>query len=240
MLTRLCQNLEDVRGRIERARERGAHAAEAVRLLVVTKMAPTAVFDLLPRAGVVDVGENKVQAAEARRPGAPPALVWHGIGHLQRNKTARAVHLFDVFHALDSVRLAKRLESLLADVGRRWPVYLQVNAAADPAKGGIAPEETLPFVKELAALPHLDLQGLMTMGRLGAGEAESRGAFRLLRELRDESVRLGVGESAPSGLSMGMTDDYEWAVEEGATIVRVGRALFEGVHEPTDTEESHS
>lgn len=240
VLTRLRQNLEVVRGRIERARERGAYAASAVRLLVVTKMAPPAVFALLPAAGVLDVGENRVQAAEARRPGAPPELTWHGIGHLQRNKVARAVELFDVFHALDSPRLAARLEAVLAAADRRWPVYMQVNAASDPAKGGLAPEETIPFVKDLAALPHLDLAGFMTMGRLGAEEPEARAAFRLLREIRDEAVGLGVGTSPPEGLSMGMTDDFEWAVEEGATIVRVGRALFEGVHDESEAEESHS
>ena len=229
MLTRLRQNLEDVRNRIARARERGEHAADAVRLLVVSKMAPPDAFGLLHAAGVADVGENRVQAAAERRPGAPSGLTWHGIGHLQRNKAARAVDLFDVFHALDSMRLATRLEAVLADADRRWPVYMQVNAAADPAKGGVSPEETIAFVKELAELPHLDCQGFMTMGRLEADEADCRDAFRLLREVRDDAVRLGVGETAPEGLSMGMTDDYEWAVEEGATIVRVGRAIFEGV-----------
>jgi len=237
VLTRLRQNLEDVRGRIARAAERGARGADDVRLLVVTKMAPTEVFALLPAAGVVDIGENRVQAAADRRPAAPPSLIWHGIGHLQRNKVARAVDLFDVFHALDSRRLASRLETLLADPDRRWPVYMQVNAAADPAKGGLHPEETLAFVKELAELPHLDLQGFMTMGRLGADEPEARAAFRLLREVRDDAVRLGVGDSVPEGLSMGMTDDYEWAVEEGATIVRVGRAIFEGVGDQPDAGE---
>lgn len=237
MPTRLRQNLEDVRHRISGARERGEHAAAAVRLVVVTKSAPPDVFGLLQAAGVADVGENRVQAASERRPGAPAGLTWHGIGHLQRNKVARAIDVFDVFHALDSTRLARRLEAVLGDADRSWPVYLQVNAAADPAKGGIAPEETIAFVKELAVLPHLDCQGFMTMGRLESDEADCRAAFALLRELRDDVVRLGVGETAPAGLSMGMTDDYEWAVEEGATVVRVGRAVFEGVWDDSDAGE---
>jgi len=237
VLTRLCQNLKDVRGRIERARERGGHAADDVRLLVVSKTAPPDGFALLHAAGVVDVGENRVQAASERRPGAPAGLTWHGIGHLQRNKAARAVDLFDVFHALDSLRLATRLEAVLADADRRWPVYMQVNAAADPAKGGLPPEETITFVKALAELPHLDCQGFMTMGRLEADEADCRAAFGLLREVRDDAVRVGVGETAPAPPSMGMTDDYEWAVEEGATIVRVGRAIFEGVWSESDAGE---
>ena len=235
--SRLHQNLEDVRGRIASARERGAHAAREVRLMVVTKSAPADVFGLLGPVGVVDIGENRVQDAAERRPAAPEGLTWHGIGHLQRNKAARAVDLFDVYHALDSRRLAGRLEGLLADAGRRWPVYIQVNAATDPAKGGFAPEETIAFVKELAELPHLACRGFMTMGRLGADESDARAAFRLLREVRDDAVRLGVGDEEPEGLSMGMTDDYEWAVEEGATIVRVGRAIFEGVFDESDAGE---
>ena len=238
MLTRLRQNLEDVRGRIEEARARGVHAAPAVRLVVVSKIGParraSACSTPPARSTWARIGSRQPPSGG---PARLPTSTWHGIGHLQRNKAAQAVDLFDVFHALDSRRLARRLEAVLGDADRRWPVYMQVNAAADPAKGGVAPEETLPFMKELAALPHLDLQGFMTMGRLEADEADGRAAFRLLREVRDDAVRLGVGETAPAGLSMGMTDDFEWAIEEGATVVRVGRAIFQGVWPETHAEE---
>jgi pyridoxal phosphate enzyme (YggS family) len=232
VLNRLRQNLEEVRGRIRAAQARGAHAAASVRLVVVTKSAPPEIFGLLAEAGATDVGENRVQAALARRPEAPEGLTWHGIGHLQRNKAARAVDVFDVFHALDSRRLASRLESVLAGTDRLWPVFVQVNAADDPAKGGFQPEETLGFVTELAARhPHLVCRGLMTIGRLGADEATCRAAFRTMRDLRDDAVRAGRGDEPPRELSMGMTDDFEPAVEEGATVVRVGRAVLEGVLE---------
>ena len=168
--------------------------------------------------------------AQSHRALVPRAgLTWHGIGHLQRNKAAMATDLFDVFHALDSKRLMTRLEGVLSGADRRWPVYIQVNAAEDPAKGGFAPEETLAFVKDVSQQPHLSCRGFMTMGRLDADEADTRAAFRTLREVRDEAVRLGIGAEAPEGLSMGMTDDFEWAVEEGATVVRVGTAVFQGV-----------
>lgn len=229
VLTQLRRNLEDVQARIHRARARGAHAAPEVRLVVVTKTVPPDLFGPLHAVGVRDVGENRVQAAAARQPLAPEDWTWHGIGHLQRNKAARAVDLFDVFHALDSLRLAVRLESVLADADRRWPVYIEVNAAADPAKSGLAPEETLAFVKDLATHPHLECRGFMTMARFDTDEADARRTFATLREVRDEVVRVGVGETPPRGLSMGMTDDFEWAVEEGATVVRVGRALFRGL-----------
>ena len=198
---------------------------------MVTKSAPPSVYPRLLAAGVRDVGENRVQAALERRRGAPGGLVWHGIGHLQRNKAARGVEVFDVFHALDSAALARRLDSVLARTSRRWPVYIEVNAANDPAKGGVRAPETLELVRTVLSHPHLEPRGFMTMARFDAGEADARATFRALREIRDEAVRRGLGDPPPRGLSMGMTDDFAWAVEEGATIVRIGRAVFEGALE---------
>jgi len=229
LIATLRGNVAALRSRIEAARERGARAAAHVDLLVVTKSQPASIFGPLLAAGVTDIGENRVQSASARRPGAPAGLVWHGIGHLQRNKARTAVATFDVFHALDGIRLAERLEAVLAEAERPWPVYLQVNAAGDEAKSGVEPEEALALVAELAACPHVELRGFMTMGRLGASEADLRATFCTLREIRDEAVRRGRGAAAPAGLSMGMSDDFEVAVEEGATVVRVGRAVFHGV-----------
>lgn len=234
-LAQVTANLARLRARIDAARTRGAFAAPRVDLLVVTKSAPVALFPVLREAGVTDVAENRVQAAEARRPLAPPGWRWHGIGHLQRNKVRRALALFDVFHALDSLDLARALDPFLSSANRVWPVYIQVNAADDPRKGGIGPAEAPSFVKSLAALPHLAPLGFMTMARLDATPEQTRAAFRALREVRDEVVRLGVGAQPPAGLSMGMSQDFEAAVEEGATVVRLGSAVFEGVAAPTDT-----
>ena len=222
-------NVAGLCARIEAARRRGPHGADRVSLVVVTKSQPASIFGALAAAGVTAIGENRVQSASARRPQAPPGLVWHGIGHLQRNKARTAVATFDVFHALDGMRLAERLEAVLAEAGRTWPVYLQVNAADDEAKNGVEPEEALAVVAELATCPHLEVRGFMTMGRLGASEADLRATFCTLREIRDEAVGRGRGSAAPDGLSMGMSDDFEIAVEEGATLVRVGRAVFRGV-----------
>ena len=227
-VARLAANVAGLRARIEAARARSVHAAEAVTLVVVTKSQPAAIFAPLAQAGVTDVGENRVQQAAARRPGAPEGLTWHGIGHLQRNKVASAVGLFDVFHALDSLRLAERIEEALAAAERTWPVYVQLNAADDPAKGGWRPEEAPAVLEALAALPHLRPIGFMTMAAEGAQESALRRTFRTLRDVRDEAVRRGVGSIAPDGLSMGMSNDFEIAVEEGATAVRVGRAVFAG------------
>ena len=221
------QNLAGLRARIEEARLRGPHSAPQCELLVVSKSIPTWMFGPLAAAGVDAVGENRVQSASERRPEAPPSWTWHGIGHLQRNKARQAVRTFDVFHALDSLRLAEHLERILAEEDRNWPVYVQVNTAGDPAKGGFAPEAVPEALARLADLPHLDLRGFMTMGRLGAAKGDQRATFRTLRAVRDEAVRLGHPSAV--GLSMGMTDDFEIAVEEGATVVRIGRAVFAGI-----------
>jgi len=234
LLPRLVANLRALERRIEAARRRGEHGAQAVELLVVTKAVPTAWFPLLSGAGLSAVAENRVQAAESRRSKAPPGWTWHLIGHLQRNKAARALRLFDVFHALDSLELARGLAGFRAGFGAPWPVYIQVNAADDPRKGGITPPEVPSFVKALAELPPLLPVGFMTMARQGAGEAETRAAFRTLREVRDDACRLGVGATPPTGLSMGMSADFELAVEEGATLVRLGSAVFEGLGAATD------
>jgi pyridoxal phosphate enzyme (YggS family) len=225
----LKANLERLGRRIEEARSRGPSAATHTQVVVVTKQAPYGGLALLPDAGVTDIGENRVQSAEEKRPGAPPGLVWHGIGHLQRNKAGRALDLFDVFHALDSESLADRLEALLAVRGTRWPVYLEVNAASDAAKGGPPIEGALRFLRAVSRHPHLDVVGWMTMAAI---DEDPRPAFRALREARDEAVRRGIGRRPPTALSMGMSDDFEVAVEEGATVVRIGRAVWDGVAVP--------
>lgn len=226
---RLARNLTEIHARIRAAQADSPHAAEHVELVVVTKSVEPTVFPALGAVGVMHVGENRVQSASRRRPLGPREWTWHGIGHLQRNKARTAIETFDVFHALDSMRLAERLEDLLAAADRRWPVYLQVNAAGDEAKGGFAPGETLEAMRRVARLPHLEVRGFMTMARQTATDADLAATFRTLREVRDEAVGLGVGGTPPTGLSMGMTDDFEIAIREGATLVRVGRAVFEGV-----------
>jgi len=176
-------------------------------------------------AGITTLGENRVQEAEDKVVAVQGAL-WHLVGHLQSNKAARAVRLFDVIESVDSVDLAARLSALAQEerAGRRLPVYLQVNVDRDPQKAGFDPGALETQLPQLLDLSGLEIRGLMTVGRLANRPEDARPTFRSLRELSDRlrqaDPRLGAG------LSMGMSDDYEVAVEEGATIVRVGRALF--------------
>jgi pyridoxal phosphate enzyme (YggS family) len=174
--------------------------------------------------GLIAFGENRVQEAEAKV-GALPGVEWELVGHLQSNKARRAVELFDAIHSIDSVELADRVARVVTELGRApFVVYLQVNVDADPAKAGFAADELAALAPRVASIDALDIRGLMTVGRLVASPDEARQTFRALRELsqrlREQWPRIGAG------LSMGMSDDFEVAVEEGATDVRLGRVLF--------------
>jgi pyridoxal phosphate enzyme (YggS family) len=175
-------------------------------------------------AGITLFGENRVQEALAKQPEVPGAR-WHLIGPLQSNKARRAVEAFEMIQTVDSVGLAQRLDRIAGELGRpQVPVLLQVNVDRDPQKSGFAPDDLGAAVEGLAGLGRLELRGLMTIGREAARPDETRVTFAGLRDLRDRlrATWPGLGPE----LSMGMTDDYPVAVEEGATIVRVGRALF--------------
>jgi PLP dependent protein len=175
--------------------------------------------------GLTAFGENRVQEAETKA-AAVPAARWELVGRLQSNKAARALAVFDVIHSVDSVDLARRLDRLAAQSARpaRLPVYLEVNVDADAAKAGFAPADLAVNLAELVSLDRLELRGLMTVGRLVARPEEARSTFAALRRLAEglRAQYAGLGD----GLSMGMSADFEVAVEAGSTVVRVGSAIF--------------
>jgi len=174
--------------------------------------------------GLTTFGENRVQDAEEKA-AALEGVSWQMIGRLQSNKARRAVELFDAIHSIDSVALGERVGGLARATGRApHAVYLQVNVDADPAKSGFDPDELLASASALTAIEGLEIRGLMTVGRLEPNPESARPTFRALREL-SQRVRSASG-SIGAGLSMGMSDDFEIAVEEGATVVRLGRVLF--------------
>lgn len=211
--------------RIARACARAGRDPASVRLVAVSKTVPVGRVRAALAAGLTDFGENRVQEAATKVPLVPGAR-WHLVGPLQANKARRAVELFDVVQSVDSVELAGRLDRVAADLrpGRPLPVLLQVNVDVDPHKAGFAPDGLAVALAALLALPALRVEGLMTIGRLVGDPEEARPTFRRLRDL---SARLRAAQPALGPeLSMGMSDDYPVAVEEGATIVRVGRALF--------------
>jgi pyridoxal phosphate enzyme (YggS family) len=213
-----------VRARIEAACVRaGRHAAD-VSLVAVSKTVAAERLRAAVGAGLTVLGENRVQEGADKRPMVDGAT-WHLIGPLQSNKARRALETFDVIQTIDRLELGERLDRLAEDVrpGVRVPVLVQVNVDADPAKAGVQPTDAAALVDGLLSLPRLDVRGLMTIGRFGVTEVESRATFGALREL---GVQLRQTSGLGPELSMGMSDDFEIAVEEGSTIVRVGRALF--------------
>ena len=222
-----------VLGRIADACRRAGRDPSSVTLVAVSKTVDAALLRDAVAAGLGILGENRVQEAAAKAPLVPGAR-WHLVGPLQANKARRALEIFDTIESIDSVGLAERLDRLVRDVhpGARFPILLQVNVDADPAKAGLDPAGLAGSVARIAELDALELRGLMTIGRLVADPEAARPTFRGLRELSDSLRDSGL----PIGpeLSMGMTDDFEVAVEEGATIVRVGRALFGERHHPAD------
>lgn len=222
----LAERLAGVRAAIAAAALRSGRAPQDVTLVAVTKSAPPQTFGLLAAAGVTDAGESRVQDAERRLSGWETAFRWHLVGHLQSNKVRRAVPLFDVFHGVDSPALATRIDRVAGELGRRIDFLLQVNVSGEASKHGVPAEQAPAALAALAGLRHARLVGLMTMAPLADDPERARPVFAALRELRDRCQGRHGAPPLPE-LSMGMTDDFEVAVEEGATLVRVGRRLVD-------------
>ena len=216
---------ERVLARIADASARAGRDPAAVTLVAVSKTVPADRLRAAVAAGLAILGENRVQEAESKAPHVHGAR-WHLVGPLQSNKARRALATFEVIQSVDSVELAQRLDRLVAETspGARVRVLLQVNVDDDAAKAGFAAAVLGEAIDAILALPALEVGGLMTIGRLAARPEDARTTFASLRRL-SESLRRDRSELGPE-LSMGMSDDYPIAVEEGATIVRVGRALF--------------
>lgn len=222
------ENLDEVRRRIGVAAERSRRRAEDIKLVAVTKTHPSDVLRSAIDAGISTFGENKVQEAEGKiNELGRNAAEWHLIGHLQSNKARKAVQLFDVIQSVDSVELAMRLERICIEEGRhKLSIFVQVDLAGEATKSGIAEGELPTLVNYLRTCDRLRFDGLMILPPF-AGDAEAmRPFFRRIRKVRDDLLAAGSFENGKGELSMGMSGDYEVAVEEGATIVRVGTAIF--------------
>ena len=235
-------NLEQVRGRIAAAARRAKRNPDEITLVVVTKTHPADVVLQVLACGERHVGENRIDELEAKRrkverlvPAELPAPIWHMVGHIQSRKAGGAVQVADVIESVDSVKLARRLDSFAAETDRRVPVLLQVNVSGEESKygwpaGGWEEDSDQraalrAWAAEVLEFPQLEVQGLMTMAPWTADEGVIRAVFQSLRRLCD-----WLRDEFPGAdwrhLSMGMSDDYEIAIEEGATIVRVGRAIL--------------
>jgi PLP dependent protein len=221
----LATNLASVRAHIAAAEARSGRPPGSVTLIGVVKTLPTETIAAAVALGLADLGENRVQEAEGhQRAIARDAARWHLVGHLQRNKAGRALELFDVVHGVDDLELAGALDRRAQAEGRRLPVLIEVNVSGETTKFGATPDGAPGLAEGVERLAGLELQGLMTVGAPVARPEQARAGFARLRELRDAIARR-LGRPLPE-LSMGMSGDYAVAVEEGATMVRVGTALF--------------
>ena len=217
-----------VKARIEAAATKSGRSPEAVRLIAISKTHPPSLIKKVIALGATDLGENRVQEAEGKIPDVGrDAARWHLVGHLQTNKARRALQLFDVIHSLDSIALAQRLDRLCAELGRQSvPLLIQVDLGHEETKSGIDERELPQLTEAVGALDRLELIGLMTLPPFFADPEQARPYFRRLRQLRDELAANRVFGDNPGELSMGMTHDFAVAIEEGATMVRIGTAIF--------------
>ncbi len=224
----LRMRLNEVRQRIEMGARRVGRAPEEITLIAVSKTHPTHVLDRAIMAGARDLGENRVQEAQGKIEALGRERArWHLIGHLQANKARRAVKIFDMVHSVDTVALVERLERLCAEEEREeLQILIQVDLAGEVTKTGATEDELPALVDALSRCEHLRLMGLMTLPPFFEDADRARPYFQRLRELRDALRARAAFSTGDGELSMGMSHDYEMAIEEGATMVRVGTAIF--------------
>ena len=220
---RIRANLAVVKERLSTSAAQSGRAEEDVTLVVVSKTWPAEIVQAAVEAGANTLGENRVQEAQSKIPDVQGARSWHLIGHLQRNKAKVAVGLFDTIQSVDSHRLAKEISKHAEAANKEVAIHLQVNTSGEASKFGLSPEDLETLADEVHTLPGIRVEGLMTIATHTVDETTVRSCFSHLRDLRDRVCATHPGVRA---LSMGMTSDFEMAIEEGATHVRVGTAIF--------------
>lgn len=222
----IAENLQQVRNNIIKACEAVGRNPEEVTLVAVSKTKPVELLQEAYDADARVFGENKVQEILDKYDQLPSDIQWHMIGHLQRNKVKYIVDKVAMIHSVDSIRLAETIEQEAAKHDVRVPVLVEVNVAEEESKFGLKTEEVLPFIQDAAKFPHLEIRGLMTIAPYVENPEENREIFRQLKKLSVDIADKNINNITMSVLSMGMTGDYEVAVQEGATMVRVGTGIF--------------
>ena len=227
----IAENIRSVTQRIAKACEKSGHSAADVRLICVTKTASVAEIEEVLSLGARSLGENRVQDALDKYAAIGSRAQWHLIGHLQTNKAKDAVKIFSLIHSVDSMRLAREINKEAARIGKIQDILVQVNTSGEASKFGMAPGEVEEVIKVISIYPNIKICGLMTIAPEVEDPEIVRPYFRALRELKDKINNLKLTTYNLQLLSMGMTNDFEVAIEEGANMVRIGRAIFkEGAH----------
>lgn len=226
MDTYLKENFQSVEARIQAACDRAGRSRKEVTLIAVSKTKPVEMLQTIYDAGSRDFGENKVQEMCDKIEQLPTDIRWHMIGHLQTNKVKYIVGRVSLIHSVDSLHLAQEIEKQAAKLDVIVPILIEVNIAEEESKFGIHKEETISLVREVATLPHIRIQGLMTIAPYVENPEDNRAYFRGIKQLSVDIARENIDNVSMDCLSMGMTGDYEVAIEEGATMVRVGTGIF--------------
>lgn len=220
------ENLEEVERNICAACARSGRKREEVRLISVSKTKPVSMLEEAYAAGSRDFGENKPQELKEKYGQLPDDIRWHMIGHLQRNKIKYIIDKACMIHSVDSERLAEAISQEAGKIGIVMPVLVEVNIAREESKFGVYAEDTAKFIEKIARLPHIHVEGLMTIAPFVEVAEENRVFFQKLRKLHVDIKRKNIDNVSMCSLSMGMTGDYQVAIEEGATMVRVGTGIF--------------
>jgi pyridoxal phosphate enzyme (YggS family) len=222
----IADNLKTVNDRIASAAKRAGRDPSSIKLVVVTKTVDVAKILEAVAAGAMILGENRVQEAKEKIDTLGPIASWHLIGHLQTNKAKYAVKLFYLIHSVDNLELARELDKQASKIGKVQSILAEVNIAGEASKAGMAVREAPALVREIAKLKHVAIQGLMTMPPFSENPEDSRPYFCVLRDLSESIAQENIPDVSMKELSMGMSGDFEVAIEEGATMVRVGTAIF--------------
>lgn len=225
-MSEIRDNLEIVRKRIQEACRRAGRDASEVTLIAVSKTKPVSMIEEAYEGGARDFGENKVQEIQAKYPSLPEDVRWHMIGHLQRNKVHQVLGKAVLIHSVDSLRLARQIEEDAAKKDLEAHILLEINVAKEESKYGFFMEEAEAAIREISTYPHVHICGLMTIAPFVENPEENREIFKKLYEFAVDIGRKNIDNVTMDVLSMGMTGDYEVAVEEGATMVRVGTGIF--------------
>ena len=219
-------NLKRVREQIAAAAEESGRSPEEIQLVAVTKTVEVEAIQEAISCGVTIIGENRVQEALAKHPRVKGSVKWHLVGHLQRNKVKKALEIFDLIHSVDSLRLAEEISRRSQELRRRTDILIQVNTSGEESKFGLAPHEAIPFLESLAPLGGIRILGLMTIGAFLPDPEQVRPCFVKLREIFEHAKSLRIPNLEMRLLSMGMTNDFPAAIQEGANMLRIGTAIF--------------
>lgn len=220
------ENVQFARNKIAEACRRSGRKSEEIELVAITKTVDVEQINEAIEAGIRVVGENRVQEAWRKFQEVGEKVHWHMVGHLQTNKVKRVLQFADMIHSVDSVYLAREIQTQAKKLERTIEILIQVNTSGEESKFGLEPEATIGAIEEVSTLPNLKIKGLMTIGAFLPNPEDVRPCFKLLHDLKDRVNERGITSVEIGTLSMGMTNDYEIAIEEGSTMVRVGTAIF--------------